>query len=92
MSAELLAGIGGIVSSLLFSYLPGLKDVYEPLSAAKKKLIMLGVLAVSALGVFGLACIGRYDLVACDVAGAWALLEYFVLALIANQAAHRLSP
>ena len=92
MSAELLAGVAGIVLSLGFEYIPGLHDWYNALPDAKQKLIMLGALVVGALGVFGLACIGRYDLVACDVAGAWALLEYFVLALIANQAAHRLSP
>ena len=92
MSAELLAGIGGVVFSLLFSYFPGLSGWYDPLPADKKRLIMLGVLLVSALGVFGLACINIYNLVACNAVGAWALLEYFVLAAIANQAAYSLSP
>ena len=92
MSAELLAGIGGVVFSLLFSYFPGLSGWYDPLPADKKRLIMLGVLLVSALGVFGLACIGKYNLVTCDALGAWALLEYFALAVIANQASYQLSP
>ena len=92
MSAELLAGIGGVVFSLLFSYFPGLSGWYDPLVESKKKLIMLGVLFVTALGVFGLACVGKYNLVTCDVAGAWLLVEYFILAAIANQATHRLSP
>jgi len=92
MSAELLAGISGVVLSLLFEYLPGLHDWYNGLADTKQKLIMLVALLLSAGGVFGLACIGRYNLVTCDVAGAWLLLEYFVLAVIANQATHRLSP
>ena len=92
MSAELLAGIGGVVFSLLFSYFPGLSGWYDPLPANKKRLIVLGVLLLSAFGIFGLACIGKYNLVACDVNGAWALLEYFALAVIANQAAYKLSP
>ena len=92
MNAELLAGIAGIVISLLFSYFPGLSGWYDPLPADKKRFIMLGALLVSALGVFGLACIGKYDLVSCDLVGAWNMLEYFVLAVIANQASYSLSP
>ena len=92
MNAELLAGIAGIVLTLLFSYLPGLRNWYDPLSETKKKLIMLGALFVSALGVFGLACIGRYDIVVCSVDGAWEMGRYFILALVANQSVYKLSP
>ena len=92
MSAELLAGIGGIILSLLFEYFPGLSGWYNNLKDEYQKLIMLGSLLVAAGGVFALACLGRYDLVTCDVDGAWTLLEYFVLAAIANQTTHRLSP
>ena len=92
MSSELLAGIAGIVLSLLFEYFPGLNAWYNDLVDPKQKLIMLAALFVSALGVFGMACVGKYDLVTCDVNGAWLLAEYFVLATIANQATHRISP
>ena len=92
MSSELLAGIAGVVLSLLFEYLPGLHDWYNALVDAKQKLIMLGALLLSAAGVFALACVGRYDLVTCDVAGVWLLVEYFVLAVIANQATYLVSP
>jgi len=92
MSSQLLAGIAGIVLSLLFEYLPGLHDWYNALVDTKQKLVMLAALLLSAAGVFALACIGRYDLVTCDVAGVWMLLEYFVLAVIANQATYLISP
>ena len=92
MSSQLLAGIAGIVLSLLFEYLPGLHDWYNALTDIKQKLIMLAALLVSAAGIFALACLGRYDLVTCDVAGVWMLLEYFVLAVIANQATYLISP
>ena len=92
MSSELLAGIAGIVLSLLFEYLPGLHDWYNALADGYQKLVMLAVLLLSACGIFALACVGRYDLVTCDVNGVWLLVEYFVLALVANQATHRLSP
>jgi len=92
MNAELLASFGGVVFSLLFSYFPGLSGVFDPLPANQKRLVMLAVLVATAAGVFGLACVGKYNLVACNVDGAWALLEYFVLAAIANQTAYKLSP
>ena len=92
MSSELLAGISGVVLSLLFEYLPGLHDWYNDLVDGYQKLIMLAALILSAGGVFALACLGKYDLVTCDVNGAWLLVEYFILAVIANQATHRLSP
>jgi len=92
MSSQLLAGIAGIVLSLLFEYLPGLHDWYNALVDTKQKLVMLAALLLSAAGVFALACLGRYDLVTCDVAGVWMLLEYFVLAVIANQATYLISP
>jgi len=92
MSSELLAGIAGIVLTLLFSYLPGLRNWYDPLPEAKKKLIMLAALFLSAAGVFALACVGRYDMVVCSVDGAWELGRYFILALVANQSAYSLSP
>ena len=92
MSSELLIVITGVVLSLAFSYVPKLKDWFDPLVPNSKRLIMLGVLLLSAGGVFALACFGKYDLVTCDASGAWNLLEYFVAATIANQAAYQLSP
>ena len=92
MSSELLASFGGVVFSLLFSYFPGLSGVFDPLPSNQKRLLMLLVLVATAAGVFGLACIGKYDLVVCSADGAWSLLEYFVFAAIANQTAYKLSP
>ena len=92
MSSELLASLGGVVFSLLFSYFPGLNGVFDPLPANQKRLVMLAVLLATAAGVFGLACVGKYNLVACNADGAWALLEFFVVAAVANQAAYKLSP
>ena len=92
MSSELLIVIAGVVLSLAFSYIPGLRDWFDPLWPNQKRFVMLGVLLISAGGVFALACFGKYDLVTCDMSGAWNLLEYFVAAAIANQTAYQLSP
>ena len=93
MSAEQLAALAGLILSLLFSYVPGLSDWYEPLEQTKKRLIMLGLLVVVAAGVYGLSC-GPTNLqfVTCDKAGVMALISAFITAMVANQATYELSP
>lgn len=95
MTPELLASVAGIVLSLCFSYIPGAEGKWANLDGNYKRLIMLGLLLAVALAVFGLAC-GGIELegvaVVCDQAGAMALLNVFIMAAIANQAAFLLSP
>ena len=92
MNAELLASVSGIVLSLAFSYIPGLNSKFGALEGDKKRLVMLGVLFLTALGFLGLSCIGRYSGVTCDVDGAWNVLKVFIYAAIGNQAAYALTP
>jgi hypothetical protein len=92
MSPELLALIAGTFLSLVFSYVPKLNKAFAQLEGDYKRLIMLGALLLSALGVFGLSCANWYDLVSCDVAGVKELIEIFILSAIANQGAYMLTP
>ncbi|MEJ2305139.1 MAG: hypothetical protein P8Y14_26760, partial [Anaerolineales bacterium] len=73
MTAEQIAAIGGAILSLAFSYIPGLRQKYEPQSAETKRLVMLGLLALVVAGVFALACsrFGAYlnISVSCDEPG-----------------------
>ena len=92
MSAEQLALFGGIVVSLAFSYLPGVKPRFNALSSDYKRLVSLGALFVVAAAAIGLSCLGRYNIFTCDVDGAWRALEVFVVAAIANQSAYLLTP
>lgn len=92
MNAELLGSIAGIVLSLVFSYVPKLKDKFNALEGDYKRLVMLGALLLSAAGVMGVSCAGWYDLVACDQAGLLKLVEIFIIAAISNQSAYALTP
>jgi len=92
-----LALIAGTVLSLLFSYVPGLRQRYDALAADHKRLVMLAALALVTLGLYGASCAGLYDLpfvasVECTRAGASGLFELFLSALIANQATFLASP
>lgn len=93
MSAEGLALISGIVLSLVFSYVPGLEGWFDALEGTSKRLIMLGLLALTAVGVFGVACLGWFNTgVTCNQAGAVVLVEAFFVAMVANQSAYLISP
>lgn len=92
MTADLLSSIVGILLSLAASYLPGFSGWYGPLDASRKRLVMLGLLALVGLGVYGLACAGLNNSVTCDQSGLLALVNSFIAALIANQATYLVSP
>ena len=92
MTVESLSMVAGVVLSLVWSYIPGAQGWFDKLAPNYKRLVMLASLLVVAGGVFGLACMGRLDAVACDGDGAWQLVELFVLAAVANQGAYMLTP
>ena len=96
MTAEQLIAIAGAILSLAFSYIPGLKTRYEPLSDELKRLVMLGLLVLVVAGVFGLACsrFGAYLglTVACDEPGLVALVWSLVVAVMANQSTYLITP
>ena len=96
MTAEQLIAIAGAILSLAFSYIPGLKTRYEPLSDEMKRLVMLGLLVLVVAGVFGLACsrFGAYLGIAviCDEPGLVALVWSLVVAVMANQSTYLITP
>jgi len=99
MNAELLSGVAGVILPLLFSYLPGLNKRYEALSGDAKRLIMLGMLALVAGGMYALDCSGILIKIAPNVAGicsatdGWVeVVKAFIFAMIANQSTYSISP
>lgn len=91
MTSDLLASISGIVLSLLFSYIPGVRQWYNALAGESKRLVMAGLLLAVAVGVFALACAGYTGAATCDERGAVGLVRILVLALVANQSTYLLS-
>ncbi|HEX7974025.1 MAG TPA: hypothetical protein VF498_06430 [Anaerolineales bacterium] len=97
MSAELLAGIAGAALSLLFSYAPGCREWFERLPGERKRLVMLGLLALAAVGVFGLSCLGWAGALglpelACSQGGVLVLARLLLAAVMANQSAFLIAP
>jgi len=93
MSAELLSGIAGIVLSLAFSYIPGLRTWYEKLPGDYKRLVMAIALVTATAGAFGLTCAGvAVPGLTCDKPGALTAVSALIAALVANQATYLITP
>lgn len=88
MTGELLSSIAGIVLSLIFSYIPGVKQWFGVLKPSMKQAVMGGLLLLVAASVFGLSCAGLDVGVVCDVDGALGLLRLLIAALVANQSTY----
>lgn len=92
MTVEQLGAIAGVILSLLFSYVPGLNDKFNSLSATVKRLIMAGLLLLVAIGALALSCAQVVVTVECTQAGLLALINVYIAALVANQAAYMITP
>ncbi len=96
MTGSTLAALAASLLSLLFSYIPGFKTWYSPKDPYLKRLIMLALVIVAAMGAFSFACAGLADdfsvKVSCDAFGAWGLVRAVIAAVAANQAVFLISP
>jgi hypothetical protein len=86
------ASVAGVLLSLLFSYVPKLHDWYMTQDNVAKAGIMAGLLLIVAAGSFGFSCLGWLEGVACTQAGVLSVVQAFIAALVANQAAYVFSP
>lgn len=91
MDATFLSTVAGSVLSLAFSYVPSLKNWYGALEGQGKALVMLVVLALTAISLYATSCFGYYVVVSCDQAGAIELAKLFFAALVANQSTYMMT-
>ncbi len=92
MTVEQLGAIAGVILSLAFSYVPGLSDKFSALPATTKRLVMAGLLLVVAIGSLALSCGQVVVTIECSKAGVIDLINTFITALVANQAAYLIAP
>jgi hypothetical protein len=82
MNSELLAGVAGVLLSLVFAFVPGATEWYGGLDGTRKRQVMLGLLALAALGTLAYQCRGA---AACYGAQWEAYATALVTAVVANQ-------
>ena len=96
MTLETLTALTASLTSLLFSYIPGLRDWFGQFNGTQKRLVMIWVVSVVAIGVYGLSCSEWRSWLEypfrCDQSGVMTLIKLLFDALVANQATYALSP
>jgi hypothetical protein len=96
MTSETLSLVAGILLSLAFSYVPGLREHFDALDPTRKRLVLLGALLAVSIAIYGLACsswgAGWGVALSCDRRGLAELVRILVLAVVASQAAYQLAP
>ena len=88
MTSDQLSAAAGIVLSLAFSYLPGLRQWYADKDDETKALLNLGSLVVVGLFAFGVSCAGIQSVVPCTQPGAWAIVQAIFWAAVGNMTTH----
>lgn len=93
--SALLMAVLGAVTSLAFSYLPGLSDWFDKLDVKQKRLVNAGVLLVAAIAFVALACAGlasQFNIpVTCTQAGVVEVLKALFAAYVGNSVAYTAS-
>jgi hypothetical protein len=93
-TSESLALILGAVTSLVFSYAPGLNAWFAARTDEVKRLVMLGLMVVITGAIYGLACANVLK-VNEFVCGQQSLLQFvsiLITAVIANQGTYKITP
>jgi hypothetical protein len=92
LTPELLAAGGGVLLSLFFHYIPGLRVQFDKLDPQQKALSMAAAILVLAVGAFALNCGGYLGLgIECSDQGFFDLMWLYIVALTANQSTHSLA-
>jgi hypothetical protein len=91
MDANQISALAGSLLAILFEYIPGLSDWYEPKTAPIKRLIMLGSMVLVVAATYGLSCLGRTAVFVCTSSGIWDAIYALVTAIVFNQGTHMIT-
>lgn len=91
ITPELLAALAGAGLSLVFAYVPGVRDWFARLQPDQRRAVMGLAIIVAAIGALGASCVSLYNAVTCDKDGALILMQCVVSALVANQSVFTLA-
>jgi len=97
MTVQILEGIVGSALALIFAYVPFVSEWYYAFDDNKKKVIMLGFIALVSGALFGLSCLGWSDFLGiqvfeCSQGGVSEFIKIFMAIAISNQIAAKISP
>jgi hypothetical protein len=84
MTSDKLAALVGLIISLLFAYLPGLKSWFEKQGSEFKAGLTAAITVIAALAIYGLSCANWFPElgVTCTKAGLQQLVSVVIGALV----------
>lgn len=95
MTSEALSLVAGLILSLIFTYLPGIRESWAELEASKKQQYMAILLVVVAVGATVLSCFNVIVAITCTqndiVTFFMRVVVNAVLALSANQSVYQIT-
>ncbi|MBX7215270.1 MAG: hypothetical protein K1X39_14780 [Thermoflexales bacterium] len=91
MQSNELSAAAGVLLSLAFSYLPGLRPWYAAQTSEKRSLVMLAALVATGLLAFGVSCSGLQPVVTCSAPGFKSLVIAIGAAAAANVTTYTLT-
>lgn len=90
LTPEVIAGVVGVLLSLIFAYFPKLNVLYAGLATEVKSLIMIGLLLATSLVI---AALSHFGIIQTTEPVTWFLLvKVFVVALMTNQPTYTILP
>lgn len=89
LSQVSIAAVAGLLLSLAFSYIPGVKDWYDQLTPTPKKLVMAGALVLTTIGLLAYRCRAEGG---CYGLNAETYITALLAALVTNQSMASITP
>jgi uncharacterized membrane protein YidH (DUF202 family) len=83
--------MAGVVMSLIFRYVPGMRDAFDQLDATQKQAFMGMIIICVGLASAALGCAGWFNLVTCEREGFETTVRSIIIALMANQTAYSIT-
>ena len=92
LSPEFLAGLGGGLLTLAFSYIPRLRTWYGGKDDVSKSLIMAAGIGIVAVLILLSSCFNLWIIIQCVKPGILDFLKLVGIALVVNQSTYKISP
>ena len=89
---EIIMAIAGGILAIGMEYLPWIAKWFNAQEDDYQRLVMLGLIALTVFGAYGLSCAGIIQVFLCTLPGFWEAVTLFVVTLIGNQSVSRLLP
>ena len=84
LTPQVIIAVAAALITVVSFYVPK----FQALQKNYKQLVQLLLMALVALGAFGLSCTTLYDFVSCDIVGASKVAEYFAVAVLSQVATY----